>query len=96
MRTLAEYGLRLVRRPGDGACLYWSLGTGIGERSEVKVLNRIVRLVSGGIEMEADTRHAGALIEAMGVETGKSVGTPMVPAAPAVPGAKRPGGPRRR
>ena len=30
MRTLAEYGLRLVRRPGDGACLYWSLGTGIG------------------------------------------------------------------
>ena len=64
-----------------------SLGTGIGERSEVKVLNRIVRLVPGGIEMEADTRHAKALIEAMGVETGKSVGTPVVPAAPAVSSA---------
>lgn len=54
-----------------------SLGTGPGEKREVKVLNRLVRLVPEGIEMEADPRHARALIEEMGVEAGKSVGTPM-------------------
>ena len=59
------------------------LGTGEHDEKEMRVLNRIVRLVPEGIEMEADTRHAKALIEAMGVETGKSVGTPIVPVAPA-------------
>ena len=56
---------------------FQSLGTGPGEKREVKILNRLVRLVPGGIEMEADPRHARVLIEEMGVEAGKSVGTPM-------------------
>ena len=30
MPTLSDYDLELIRRPGDGACLYWSGGTLVG------------------------------------------------------------------
>ena len=31
---LASFNLRVLRRPGDGACLYWSVGTGRGDYDE--------------------------------------------------------------
>ena len=30
MVRLADHGLEVLRRPGDGACFYWSAGTGVG------------------------------------------------------------------
>ena len=53
------------------------LGHGPGESTEVKLLNRSIRLTRDGLEIEADKRHAEAIIEQMGVKKGKSVTTPV-------------------
>ena len=29
--SLREHGLRIVRRPGDGSCGWWDVGTGYGD-----------------------------------------------------------------
>ena len=34
MPTLSQHNLALWRRPGDGACGLWSLGTGVGSYGE--------------------------------------------------------------
>ena len=31
---LASFNLRVLKRPSDGACLYWSVGTGRGDYDE--------------------------------------------------------------
>ena len=46
------------------------------ERSESRILNRIVRWTPEGGEYEADQRHAELIIQAMGMEKGKAVATP--------------------
>ena len=34
MPRLDEHDLKVLSRPGDGACLYWSAGTGVGHYGE--------------------------------------------------------------
>ena len=52
------------------------LGTGKGEKREVRILNRGVQLLPEGARMEADPRHAERVIRYMGVETGKTSPVP--------------------
>ena len=46
------------------------------EKTESRILNRIVRWTPEGWEYEADQRHAELIIQAMGMEKGKAVATP--------------------
>ena len=39
------------------------VGTGPGEETEVKVLNRIIRVTAEGWEYEADQRHAELIVD---------------------------------
>ena len=52
------------------------IGTGKGECQEGKVLNRIIRVVDGGWEYEADQRHADHLVKALNLEEAKELLTP--------------------
>ena len=52
------------------------LGPDPGDDKEVTILGRVVRWKDDGIYLEADPRHAEAIIEEMGVEFGNSVLTP--------------------
>ena len=54
------------------------LGPGPEDTKESKMLNRIVRWTSAGIEYEADPRQAEQLVRDMGMSGSKSVGTPGV------------------
>ena len=54
------------------------LGPGPTDTKEAKMLNRIVRWTSEGIEYEADPRQAEQLIRDLGMGGSKSVGTPGV------------------
>ena len=54
------------------------LGNGDGEVKEVKILNKIVRLVDEGLEMEADPRHAELVVRALKLEDAKAAATPGV------------------
>ena len=58
------------------------IGEGTGE-TEVRMLNRIVRITPTGVQYEADPRHHELLVRSMGLEAGSSVITPGVkPAEP--------------
>ncbi|CAE7223346.1 GIP [Symbiodinium sp. CCMP2592] len=45
---------------------------------QISVLNRLVTWTHEGIEMEADPRHVGLVLEQLGLEKGVSVTTPLV------------------
>ena len=51
-------------------------GHGKGDSQEIKMLNRIIRATPEGWEYEADQRHAELLIQAMGVQGCKGIGSP--------------------
>ena len=44
------------------------LGTEEGQSAEVRILNKVVRITDGGIELEADPRHAELVIKELGLE----------------------------
>ena len=52
------------------------LGEGKGCVKEVRILNKIVRHTSEGIEMEADPRHAELVVRELGLEKAKTFNTP--------------------
>ena len=52
------------------------LGPDHGMEKEVKMLNRILRWTSKGIEYEPDQRHAELVIQELGLEGCKPVDTP--------------------
>ena len=53
------------------------------EETEVRILNRIVRITPTGVRYEADPRHHELLDPSMGLEAGSSVITPCIkPAKP--------------
>ena len=49
------------------------LGHKQNDRAEGQVLNRVMRASRDGWEIEADLRHAGLMVQQMGVEDGKEV-----------------------
>ncbi len=54
------------------------LGPEPGMKKELRILNRIIRWADGGIEYEADQRHAEIIIEEMGATSAKPVNTAAV------------------
>ena len=52
------------------------LGPGPGQKKEVRVLNRVIRWTDGGLEFEADQRHAEMVVRDLGLENAKAVATP--------------------
>ena len=54
------------------------LGVGHGREAEVKILNRIVRWTAGGVEMEADPRHAELVVKQLNLEGCRSGSSPGV------------------
>ena len=52
------------------------LGPDQGQNKEVRVLNRILRWTSEGIEYEADPRHAEIILQQLNIEACKPVVTP--------------------
>ena len=54
------------------------IGPGQDDGKELKVLNRIVRWMPGGIEYEADPRQAERVVENLGLRGAKTVGSPGV------------------
>ena len=56
----------------------YRIGPGPDDGKEAKVLNRIIRWTTTGVEYEADPRQAERLVLELGLEGAKSVGTPGV------------------
>ena len=54
------------------------LGPEASDDKEVRILNRIVRVVPSGLCYEADPRHVEILVKSLGVENAKSVASPGV------------------
>ena len=54
------------------------LGEGPKDDKEIRILNRIVRMLPNGIAYEADPRHAEMLMRSLGIEEAKPVLTPGV------------------
>ena len=54
------------------------LGVGCDGPNEIRVLNRIVRVSSQGLEYEADPRHADLITHSLKLENSKAVSTPGV------------------
>ena len=52
------------------------LGEGKGQSPEMRILNKVVRWTAGGIELEADPRHAELVIKELGLAGGKSSSVP--------------------
>ena len=52
------------------------LGPEEGMQQSIRILNRTLRWEQEGIVYEPDEKHAGVIIQTMGVENGKSVATP--------------------
>ncbi len=53
-----------------------TLGRDKGDVREVRVLNKVIRLTDGGIELEAGPRHAELVVRALGLEDAKPSPTP--------------------
>ncbi len=54
------------------------LGPEEGMEREIRVLNRTLRWTDGGLQYEADQRHADIIIQQMGMTNARPVTTPMV------------------
>ena len=54
------------------------IGPAEGDDKEARVLNRIVRWTSSGLEYEADPRQSEKLVQELGLEGCRSVATPAV------------------
>ena len=52
------------------------VGTGVGEESEERILNRIIRVTEDGWEIEADQRHADIIIGELNLKEANGVKTP--------------------
>lgn len=53
-----------------------TLGPDEGQVNEVRLLNRVLRWTSAGLEYEADQRHAELIIKELGLEAARSVSSP--------------------
>ena len=53
-----------------------TLGPDRDDMKEIRILNRILRWTSTGLEYEADQRHAEILVQRLGLEQSRSVNTP--------------------
>ena len=53
-----------------------NLGNKEGQKTEVKILNKIVRHTDRGIELEADPRHAEIVIKELGLEDATATRVP--------------------
>ena len=54
------------------------LGPGIGDKKDANIMNRIVRWIDRGIELEADPRHAEIIVGMLGLKQSNAVTTPGV------------------
>ncbi len=52
------------------------IGTKMGDKKGLKILNRIVRFTTYGIQYEADPRHVEILVSSLGMENANSVSSP--------------------
>ena len=52
------------------------IGTGRGEQSEGRILNKIVRVTDEGWEYEPDQRHADMIVNSLGLQDAKPVDSP--------------------
>ena len=48
------------------------LGQGDGCKSEIRILNKVLRATSEGIELEADPRHAELVVKELGLDNAKA------------------------
>ena len=53
-----------------------TLGPDAGQDKEVRVLNRILRWTTAGVEYEADPRHVEIILKQLNIEACKPVITP--------------------
>ena len=54
------------------------LGPGENQCQEIRVISRIIRWTTGGLEYELDQRHAERVIKELGLERSKPVSSPWV------------------
>ena len=52
------------------------LGQKEGQKSEIRILNKVVRISEQGLELEADPRHAELVVKELGLESAKATTTP--------------------
>ena len=45
-----------------------AMGCGEGDKSEVRILNKVIRMTKNGIELEADPRHAELAVKELGLD----------------------------
>ena len=50
-------------------------GMSVGYKTEGKVLNRILRCIKDGWDMEANSRHAERVVEQLALQDDKGIGT---------------------
>ena len=53
-----------------------TIGHDVGDRTEVKILNRVISVTQQGFRYEPDLRHAELVVSELGLENAKSVSTP--------------------
>ena len=53
-----------------------TIGHDVGDRTEVKILNRVISVTQQGFRYEPDLRHAELVVSELGLESAKSVSTP--------------------
>ena len=52
------------------------LGIGPGKSDELRILNKVVRVTTDGIELEADPRHSELVVKELGLENSKTSAAP--------------------
>ena len=55
-------------------------GSGFEDAKEVRILNKVVRMIEAGVELEADPRHAELIVRELGVASSKPSRVPGVKA----------------
>ena len=53
-----------------------TIGHDVGDRTEVKILNRVISVTQQGFRYEPDLRHAEVVVSELGLENAKSVSSP--------------------
>ena len=65
------------------------LGLGPGEKREIRILNRIIRISTQGLEYEADPRHQEIILNELGLDNAKGVSVTGTKDAPKQPGGEQ-------
>ena len=52
------------------------IGDGVGEVTEYRILNRIIKITKNGWELEADQRHVDIMVEQMNLKGANGVNAP--------------------